>query len=160
VFLFPASCYSEEGIKSFLDEGLIMKEFDHPNVLNLRGICFGENDLPMILLPFMANGDLLSYIREGNNLIIVKELLVFALGIANGENIELKILKNFKFYLKIHQIKVWITCRNKSTFIEIWPQEIAFWIRNYLSELETLDFLVIFMKKIIIGLKIMTANYR
>jgi hypothetical protein len=79
-----------------------MKEFDHPNVLKLRGICFGENDLPMILLPFMANGDLLSYIRDGSNLTTVKQLLVFALGIANGEKIKLKILKNFEFHLKMH----------------------------------------------------------
>ncbi len=62
-----------------------MKQFNHPNVLKLRGICFDENDLPMILLPYMANGDLLSYIREGRHLITVKELLVFALRIANGE---------------------------------------------------------------------------
>jgi hypothetical protein len=31
---------------------MIMKEFDHLNVLKLRGICFGEDDLPMILLPY------------------------------------------------------------------------------------------------------------
>ncbi len=62
-----------------------MKKFNHPNVLKLRGICFDENDLPMILLPYMANGDLLSYIREGRHLITVKQLLFFALRIANGE---------------------------------------------------------------------------
>jgi hypothetical protein len=62
-----------------------MKEFNHPNVLKLRGVCFGKNDLPMILLPFMANGDLLSYIRDESNLTTVKQLLVFALGIAIGE---------------------------------------------------------------------------
>jgi hypothetical protein len=36
-----------------------MKEFNDCNVLNLRGICFGEDDLPIIILPCMQNGDLL-----------------------------------------------------------------------------------------------------
>lgn len=83
-FLTIASSFSENGIKSFLDEGLLMREFTHPNVLRLRGICFDENDLPMILLPYMSNGDLLSYIRDTNNFPTVKDLLLFALGIANG----------------------------------------------------------------------------
>jgi serine/threonine protein kinase len=82
--LFSASSYSEDGIKSFLDEGLIMRHLSHPNVLKLRGICFDENDLPMILLPFMAKGDLLSYIKDTNNCLTLKDLLLFALGIANG----------------------------------------------------------------------------
>jgi proto-oncogene tyrosine-protein kinase Met len=82
--LFSASSYSEGGIKSFLDEGLIMRDFSHPNVLKLRGICFDENDLPMILLPFMAKGDLLSYIRNAKNCLTLKDLSLFALGIANG----------------------------------------------------------------------------
>lgn len=62
-----------------------MKDFNHMNVMGLRGICFGEDDLPMILLPYMANGDLLSYIRDERNLTTVKDLLIFALGIANGK---------------------------------------------------------------------------
>jgi serine/threonine protein kinase len=82
--LFSASSYSEDGIKSFIDEGLIMRDLSHPNVLKLRGICFDENDLPMILLPFMAKGDLLSYIRDANNCLSLKDLSLFALGIANG----------------------------------------------------------------------------
>ncbi len=86
-FHILVSSFSEHGIKSFLDEGLIMKEFNHPNVLKLRGICFDENDLPMILLPYMANGDLLSYIRDTKNLLTLKDLLLFALGIANGKKI-------------------------------------------------------------------------
>ncbi len=81
---FSAFSYSEDGINSFLDEGLIMRDLSHPNVLKLRGICFDENDLPMILLPFMAKGDLLSYIRDANNCLTLKDLSLFALGIANG----------------------------------------------------------------------------
>ncbi len=61
-----------------------MKEFDHSNVLKLRGICFGEDDLPMILLPYMANGDLLLYLRDAENFLTIRDLLQLALGIARG----------------------------------------------------------------------------
>jgi hypothetical protein len=61
-----------------------MKEFDHCNVLKLRGICFGEDNLPIIILPCMQNGDLLSFISDSENMITVRDLGVFALGIAKG----------------------------------------------------------------------------
>ncbi len=61
-----------------------MKEFDHCNVLKLRGICFGEDNLPIIILPCMQNGDLLSFIRDSENMITVRDLEIFALGIAKG----------------------------------------------------------------------------
>jgi proto-oncogene tyrosine-protein kinase Met len=61
-----------------------MKEFNHSNVLKMRGICFGEDDLPMILLPYMENGDLLSYLRDGDNSLTIRDLLQFAFGIARG----------------------------------------------------------------------------
>ncbi len=62
-----------------------MKEFNHPNVLILRGICFDEDDLPIILMPFMANGDLLSYIRNVDNFLTIRDLLQFSIEIANGK---------------------------------------------------------------------------
>jgi proto-oncogene tyrosine-protein kinase Met len=79
-----ASSHDEEDIVSFLEEGLIMKEFDHCNVLKLRGICFGEDNLPIIILPCMQNGDLLSFISDSENMITVRDLEIFALGIAKG----------------------------------------------------------------------------
>ena len=38
-----------------------MLDFDHPNVLKLLGVCF-DNQLPLIILPYMANGDLKNYL--------------------------------------------------------------------------------------------------
>ena len=58
---------SIETLKSFLHESNIMKKFDHPNVLSIFGVCL-ENDhdagVPFIVLPFMANGDLKSYLKD------------------------------------------------------------------------------------------------
>lgn len=54
-------------ISSFLKEGIMMKDFDHPNVLALIGVCITRENQPLVILPFMANGDLLSYVRDPIN---------------------------------------------------------------------------------------------
>ena len=42
-----------------------MKDFDHPNILGLVGIYFNDSSgLPLIVLPFMANGDLKSFLHS------------------------------------------------------------------------------------------------
>ena len=50
----------------FLEEGLLMKNFDHPNVLGLLGLTFDSEGQPLIVLPFMANGDLKSFVLKQN----------------------------------------------------------------------------------------------
>lgn len=54
-------------VTAFLNEALIMKDFNHPNVLTLIGITLDKGEFPMVILPFMQNGSLLSYIRNENN---------------------------------------------------------------------------------------------
>ncbi|CAM6031887.1 unnamed protein product, partial [Sphagnum compactum] len=71
-----------QDIESFLQEGLLMKKFEHCNVLKLRGICFDEDNFPLVLLPFMSEGDLLSYIRNTENILTLEDLLFFAVDIA------------------------------------------------------------------------------
>ena len=44
-----------------------MKEFKHENVLTLIGVYFEKEGLPMVILPFMSNGDVLSYLRNEDN---------------------------------------------------------------------------------------------
>lgn len=54
-------------ISSFLKEGIMMKDFDHANVLALIGVCITRENQPLVILPFMANGDVLSYVRDPQN---------------------------------------------------------------------------------------------
>ena len=59
-----------EQIRDFMSESAIMLDFDHPNILKLLGVCFDTNDqLPVIILPYMANGDLKSFLisKRGEN---------------------------------------------------------------------------------------------
>ena len=41
-----------------------MKAFDHPNVMSLIGVCIEAGKQPYIVMPFMANGSLLTYIKK------------------------------------------------------------------------------------------------
>ena len=55
---------SEEQLRSFLAESLIMKDFKHPNILGLLGVCFNTPDQsPYIILPLMVNGSVKTYLR-------------------------------------------------------------------------------------------------
>ena len=56
---------TEQEIGDFIAECEIMVDFDHPNVMRLVGVCFDtDNGLPLIVLPYMANGDLRSFLQS------------------------------------------------------------------------------------------------
>ena len=58
-------CCSLENLKSLLHESTLMKKFNHNNVLNILGVGLdADTRLPFILLPFMADGDLKTYLRN------------------------------------------------------------------------------------------------
>ena len=48
-----------------------MYKFDHPNVLNMRGVCLDGGPAPYILMPFMANGSLLGYLKKNRGKLVV-----------------------------------------------------------------------------------------
>lgn len=50
-------------VEEFLKEALIMKKFNHPNVLNMIGISAHE-EKPCVILPLMSNGDLKKYLSS------------------------------------------------------------------------------------------------
>ena len=58
---FPGKRFTQKEFKSFLSEAVIMKDFDHINVLSLYGVVIKE-DKPYVILPYMEHGDLKSFI--------------------------------------------------------------------------------------------------
>ena len=56
-----------------MEESLKMKQFDHPNVLNVIGVCVDAGPAPYVIMPFMANGSLQSYLRKERSHLIVHE---------------------------------------------------------------------------------------
>ena len=51
----------EKEVSIFLEEALIMKDFNHPNILPLYGVVFADS-LPFVVFEFMDEGNLKSYI--------------------------------------------------------------------------------------------------
>ena len=51
-------------VVEFLREAVRMRTFDHPNVLELKGISLDENLMPMVILPFMEGGDLRAFVKD------------------------------------------------------------------------------------------------
>ena len=56
---------SKQELRSLLNESLLMKRFDHPNIVGLLGVCFDTPDgYPYLILPFMANGNIRDYLKN------------------------------------------------------------------------------------------------
>jgi len=51
-------------VNNFLLEAILMRDFDHANVLSLIGVTLNQDDLPMVVLPFMAKGDLKGVLKD------------------------------------------------------------------------------------------------
>ncbi|MED6256779.1 hypothetical protein ATANTOWER_021404 [Ataeniobius toweri] len=85
--------FSQREIEEFLNEAACMKDFNHPNVINLRGVCLdvgsGHFPKPMVILPFMKHGDLHSFLlrsrlKESPFFLPTQTLLKFMVDIASG----------------------------------------------------------------------------
>ena len=51
-----------------------MQEFHHINVMSLVGVCLDSGAGPAIVMPYMANGSLLDYLRkERDNLLLDRD---------------------------------------------------------------------------------------
>ena len=52
-------------VDQFIQECIIAKRFNHPNILKLIGISYKEGEsVPLMVLPFMHNGDVKSFVKS------------------------------------------------------------------------------------------------
>ena len=54
---------SHQDLENFLAEGTLMIDFKHENVLSLIGVVQEDGERPLVVLPYMENGDLCSFIK-------------------------------------------------------------------------------------------------
>ncbi|XP_059172448.1 hepatocyte growth factor receptor-like [Physella acuta] len=71
-------------LKGFVQEAVMMREFQHPNVLGLVGLSEKEPGVPYVVLPFMENGDLLTYVRDPDKSLTLHDVIKFSADIADG----------------------------------------------------------------------------
>ena len=58
-------------MNKFVEESLIMSRFKHTHVMGLIGVCLDAGPAPYIIMPYMANGSLLKYLkRERTNIVL------------------------------------------------------------------------------------------
>ena len=58
-------------MRDMLKECSKMSEFDHPNILTLRGVCLDGGPAPYIIMPFMTNGNLLTYLKNNRKTLVI-----------------------------------------------------------------------------------------
>ncbi|MCG8626709.1 MAG: protein kinase [Proteobacteria bacterium] len=68
---FPLGFYDGSTVRDMLKECSKMSKFDHPNILTLRGVCLDGGPAPYIIMPFMANGNLLTYLKDNRKTLII-----------------------------------------------------------------------------------------
>ena len=56
--------FNRDDTEDLIRESVLMFKFDHPNIISLIGLCLDAGPSPYIILPFMENGSLLSYVKK------------------------------------------------------------------------------------------------
>ena len=66
--------FYQKEVNSFVEESLKMSRFRHTHIMSLIGVCVDTGSAPFIIMPYMANGSLLKYLRkERDNLIVTED---------------------------------------------------------------------------------------
>ena len=53
------------------EEVLKMQSFKHPNVMSLIGVCENLSGGPAVVMPFMANGSILDYLKTNRKSLVL-----------------------------------------------------------------------------------------
>ena len=62
--LCTAGLFTPNDVQSMMDEVLKMQSFNHPHVMTLIGVCLDAGPGLALVMPYMANGSLLAYLKK------------------------------------------------------------------------------------------------
>lgn len=68
-----AGQFNQPAVDRILDESVKMKQFHHHHVMGLLGVCLDAGPAPYIVMPYMARGSLLSYLKKERSNLILKQ---------------------------------------------------------------------------------------
>ena len=60
-------------VDKFVEESLKMSRFKHAHVMGLIGVCLDAGSAPYIVMPYMANGSLLQYLKRERQSLVIAE---------------------------------------------------------------------------------------
>ncbi|XDV53784.1 hypothetical protein PO909_022206, partial [Leuciscus waleckii] len=75
--------YTEKQRRDFLGEASIMGQFDHPNIIHLKGVVTKSKPV-MIITEYMENGSLDTFLKKNDGQFTVIQLVGMMRGIASG----------------------------------------------------------------------------
>ena len=73
LFVCSAALSSASEVKLLMKEIVKMVNFDHPNVMTLTGVILVEGGAPLLVMPYMVKGTLLTYVRENKDQFFVED---------------------------------------------------------------------------------------
>ena len=68
-----AGDFDQDEVDTFVEESLKMGRFKHAHVMGLIGVCLDAGSAPYIIMPYMANGSLLKYLKKERKNIVLSE---------------------------------------------------------------------------------------
>jgi tyrosine-protein kinase Fer len=74
----------DEQKRKFLQEGRILKQYDHPNIVKLIGICVQKQPI-MIVMELVPGGSLLTFLRKNTATLLQKQMMAMCRDAAAGK---------------------------------------------------------------------------
>ena len=65
--------FEQVEVDRFVEESLKMSRFKHAHIIDLIGVCLNAGSAPYIIMPYMANGSLLNYLKRERKKIVLPE---------------------------------------------------------------------------------------
>ena len=65
--------FDQQEMDRFVEESLTMSRFKHDHVMGLIGVCLDAGSAPYIVMPYMANGSLLHYLKRERRKLVFDE---------------------------------------------------------------------------------------
>ena len=62
--VYYVGIFTPADVRSVVSEVSQMQDLSHPNVMSLIGVCVDSSQGPSIIMPYMANGSVLDYLKK------------------------------------------------------------------------------------------------
>ena len=71
--VFITGSFDTDEVEQLARESLQMKDFQHRNVMGMIGVCLDAGPAPYLVLPYMKNGNLLSYLKSNREELLLSD---------------------------------------------------------------------------------------